>query len=333
MNPFVHRVYILILVALGIAIVLCVAVRGWHMYATSATERGNIVADYDARISAIDVEIELRKQGLGGSTVPETALRLEQRRLRDALAYWSSWGAAGPVGHGLGVVGALMMMLGVTVYSTRKRVRRFRMTGRIKHFLELHIFLCLVGPALVVFHSTFKFGGIVSVSLWSMVFVALSGIAGRYIYGKIPRGEDGHEVTAGELHREGAVLRMKLKTQFHLSEDILDRLEAPGRAPSQALSVPRAFLALLRDDLTRRARMRESLHALDGAGVPAASAAHVLDLARRRATAARKAAMLDVARGLFQYWHVIHLPFSVIMFLILIVHVVLSVSLGYTWIF
>jgi hypothetical protein len=29
----------------------------------------------------------------------------------------------------------------------------------------------------------------------------------------------------------------------------------------------------------------------------------------------------------------VHFPFSIIMFLILIVHVVVTVSLGYTWIF
>ena len=51
--------------------------------------------------------------------------------------------------------------------------------NRSKHWLEFHIFLCTVGPLLVLYHTAFKFGGIVSVSFWSMVLVVLSGVAGK----------------------------------------------------------------------------------------------------------------------------------------------------------
>ena len=40
---------------------------------------------------------------------------------------------------------------------------------------------------LVLFHTAFKFGGIVAVSFWSMVAVFLSGIIGRFIYIQIPK--------------------------------------------------------------------------------------------------------------------------------------------------
>lgn len=52
-----------------------------------------------------------------------------------------------------------MVMIGVMTYSFRKRVRAFNQIGKIKYFLEFHIFLCLLGPMLVLFHTTFKFGG------------------------------------------------------------------------------------------------------------------------------------------------------------------------------
>jgi hypothetical protein len=38
-------------------------------------------------------------------------------------------------------------------------------------------------------------------------------------------------------------------------------------------------------------------------------------------------------KKLFSYWHVAHLPFAIVMLLIMVVHVVVTVVLGYRWIF
>ena len=78
---------------------------------------------------------------------------------------------SGDWGHGFGIIGTLMMILGVSIYMIRKRVKWFFNLGFLKHWLELHIFLCTVGPILVLYHTAFKFGGIVSVSFWSMVWL------------------------------------------------------------------------------------------------------------------------------------------------------------------
>jgi hypothetical protein len=42
---------------------------------------------------------------------------------------------------------------------------------------------------------------------------------------------------------------------------------------------------------------------------------------------------LENIHKLFYYWHVFHKPFAIIMYLIMIVHIAISVWLGYTWIF
>jgi hypothetical protein len=103
---------------------------------------------------------------------------------------------SGVESHGYGIVGTAMVMIGVMTYSSRKRVRAFNQIGKIKYFLEFHIFLCLLGPMLVLFHTTFKFGGIVAVSFWSMTAVALSGLVGRYLYVQIPKGSKGMRSTS-----------------------------------------------------------------------------------------------------------------------------------------
>ena len=105
---------------------------------------------------------------------------------------------------------------GVAIYMIRKRSRKLFTFGYLKHWLELHIFLCTVGPILVLYHTAFKFGGIVSVSFWSMVLVVLSGVVGRFIYIQIPRTIQGKEIDINDLvsMREELIEKMKLEMLF-----------------------------------------------------------------------------------------------------------------------
>jgi hypothetical protein len=335
MSSTVHRLYLIALIVLGTGVAIIVGFEGFRYYSTTPRERGNILADYQARISDIDVELELRQEGLGSMDSSEDELRVRQEELQEEAVYWENWGATGFFGHGLGIVGSLMMLSGVALYSTRKRVRRFRFLGKIKYFLEFHIFLCLLGPTLVVFHSTFKFGGIVSVSLWSMIFVALSGIFGRYIYTQIPKTTDGDELSLDELARENELQTMRLKTRYHLSPLALNAIDGVStlKHTNEEISIFKSIFGLVRDDLTRRSRLGHMRRILAQEDIPRDQIAAVQSAAKKKAMLVRKIAFLDTARALFQYWHVIHLPFSIIMFLILIVHIVLTVSLGYSWIF
>ncbi|MFH1195871.1 MAG: hypothetical protein V1720_09150, partial [bacterium] len=58
---------------------------------------------------------------------------------------------SGIIGHGLGIIGSIMMLVGIFGYMIRKRVRKFGRLGILKHWLEFHIFLCSVGPILILY--------------------------------------------------------------------------------------------------------------------------------------------------------------------------------------
>ena len=108
---------------------------------------------------------------------------------------------SGPMGHGLGILGTLLILIGVFSYIGRKKNKFLPRVGALKYWLEFHIFLCSVGPLLILFHTAFKFGGIVSISFWSMVAVVLSGVIGRFIYIQIPRTIQGRELSLAEIKR------------------------------------------------------------------------------------------------------------------------------------
>ena len=126
---------------------------------------------------------------------------------------------SGLIGHGLGIIGTLFIVIGVFSYMARKRYRFLARFGRLKYWLESHIFLCILGPIMILYHTAFKFGGIVSVSFWSMVVVVASGVIGRYIYLQIPRSMEGRELSLNEVREMKSNLNVHIKNRFNLDEN------------------------------------------------------------------------------------------------------------------
>jgi hypothetical protein len=100
--------------------------------------------------------------------------------------------AGGFYGHLLGVLGFILMLMTETLYSLRKRTRLARW-GRMADWLQFHIFTGIVGPFMVLLHTSWKFNGLAGVTLLLTVIIVISGFVGRYIYTRIPRTADGIE--------------------------------------------------------------------------------------------------------------------------------------------
>ena len=140
---------------------------------------------------------------------------------------------SGILGHGFGIIGSLFMILGVSLYMLRKRFRVFHRIGILKHWLEFHIFLCTLGPILVLFHTSFKFGGIVAISFWSMVAVFLSGVIGRFIYLQIPRTIEGRELSLSEVQELKGELSQNLPESLQLDAESKKIIEDSISAKAQ----------------------------------------------------------------------------------------------------
>lgn len=97
-------------------------------------------------------------------------------------------------GHAIGIVGFTMMLMTETLYSLRKRSRRARW-GRMSSWLQFHIFTGIVGPYMVLLHSSWKFHGLAGATTLLTVVIVFSGFIGRYIFTRIPRTAEGLEMT------------------------------------------------------------------------------------------------------------------------------------------
>ena len=102
--------------------------------------------------------------------------------------------AGGFYGHAIGVLGFILMLSTETLYSLRKRSRQARW-GRMADWLKLHIYTGIVGPFMVLLHSSWKLNGLAGVTLFLTGVIVISGFVGRYIYTRIPRTVDSLEET------------------------------------------------------------------------------------------------------------------------------------------
>jgi hypothetical protein len=116
-------------------------------------------------------------------------------------------------GHGMGIVGFSLMVMTETLYSLRKRSRSVRW-GRMASWLQFHIFTGLVGPYMVLLHTSWKFNGIAGVTTLFTVIIVVSGFIGRYIFTRIPRTLDGLEIE-GTLSQEALKQARRLLALWH----------------------------------------------------------------------------------------------------------------------
>lgn len=223
---------------------------------------------------------------------------------------------SGIYGQGLGVFGTLMILFGVTIYIARKHYNFLSKTIRLKYLLEFHIFLCTLGPILILFHTAFKFGGIVSIAFWSMVAVVLSGVAGRFIYIQIPRTIEGRALTLKEVKNLKTDLPSVLSEKFDFDAQTLQIIENVTNAENTSYKNVR--------QLKKEFRLKK---------VPKEDQKYILKLVKDDVKLSGKISRLETMQRLFKYWHVAHLPFALIMLVIVIIHIGITVAFGYKWIF
>jgi len=167
-----------------------------------------------------------------------------------------------------------------------------------------------------------------------MTAVMLSGIVGRYLYVQIPKNIRGVEMTMEELHNENSIFTKRLREEYKLTEALFQRME---NVVSLAREKSQTLIGVLEEFFLKGAQRRNTLHLLQQELVKANVSHHeiknIVALIRRKIILEQRIVLLEGTRKLFHYWHVIHLPFTIVMFIILAIHVVVAFLFGYRWIF
>jgi hypothetical protein len=223
-------------------------------------------------------------------------------------------------GHSFGIIGFLLMLMTETLYSLRKRSRKAQW-GRMSNWLDLHIFTGLVGPYLVLLHTSWKFNGLAGLVTLLMIIVVVSGFIGRYLYTTLPRTIEGVELETSALETAIATTNAELHL-WQISHDDekqrqfdLHLISQPDTTHDQlALVLGRSFL-----NLSDRLKWWLEIRSLKPEN--RAQAKKLVHLLKKRHQLHRQVASLAMARRLLALWHTVHIPLGMALFTAAFIHI------------
>ncbi|MGH9512888.1 MAG: hypothetical protein ACRD2U_12220 [Terriglobales bacterium] len=247
---------------------------------------------------------------------------------------------SGPIGLYLGFFG-VALFVGIFLYPIRKHWPWLATIGSTRHWLDIHIVMGLTAPAIIAFHSSFKFHGLAGMAFWIMFAVSASGVVGRYLYGQIPRKVSTAALSMRELQDLQAQFSQQLAAQNLLPEADLRallRLPDPERVARLPIVVAIVYMVIL--DISRTFRVaRLRRHALRGNASLATLAGFLptghraveqaIRAAAEEAALSKRVLFLSRSQKVFHLWHVVHKPFSYAFAVLALIHIMVQFVLGY----
>ena len=239
---------------------------------------------------------------------------------------------SGSWGHGIGILATGVMLLNF-IYPIRKRARWLKRRGSIAPWLRFHVFVGTLTPAVILFHSAFRWGNPLATATYvSLVVVVVTGLLGRFIYGLFRvDAEETKRVAAlrGRLRPIVAALASLPSVDADTERSAaLARLaalaEAPGALPA---SLGTLLLRMPGDAWT----LRRAIRRLEPWFVD------------HRAFPAFRAQMIDLRRGdvklhfhqgfkrLMHGWRIFHVTLSVVLVGLIAAHIWISLRIGFKW--
>jgi hypothetical protein len=233
------------------------------------------------------------------------------------------------VGFYLGVVGTIMMVVMLT-YPLRKRIPFMQGWGALKHWFRIHMILGIVGPTLVLFHSTFHIRSTnAAVALFSMLIVVISGVIGRFVYTEIHYGLYGRRASLEKLQTAFSSQADVAKSRLHFAPRVERWVQSFER---EAIRTDRSFAMSVWHLLAIRSKRaiieflcaRELRTLLRSEPRPEfrGGAPEAIHLASRYLHEVERVAYFSTYERLFSWWHILHIPLIYLLAASTIFHVI-----------
>ena len=94
-----------------------------------------------------------------------------------------------------------------------------------------------------------------------------------------------------------------------------------------------SFLFLIKDYIGIRTILKELKSELKKLKLSKKQYSEVIKTSKNKLIISRRIGMLRTMQKFFKYWHIVHLPFAITMFVIMFIHVGVTIAFGYKWIF
>ncbi len=239
------------------------------------------------------------------------------------------------IGYALGSIGTGLMAI-LFIYSLRKRMPSLGVIGSVKTWFRIHMVLGIIGPVFILFHANFRLGSLNSnVALFCLIVVAVSGLIGRYIYGRIHYGLYGRLANLRELLDNFQRQKEEIGPQFALIPGIKEELDIFFEevfTPSKGLIESAKRLWLIRRSsfytfgkIKRISTEYINLYAAQHQWGFLRKRRMLMQVRRKAAfflNQAIRTAEFNFYERLFSLWHILHIPLVFILVFAVINHVV-----------
>ncbi len=219
---------------------------------------------------------------------------------------WEVPAPSGWIGHGLGVIGFVLMLMTEILYSVRKRYQ-FARWGKLQHWLSFHIVTGIVGPFMVLLHTSWKFNGLAGLLTIMTVIIVASGFIGRYIYTALPRSPEGILLESNQVQQLIDSKGSEIDSWFQHNPESQSFITHPVSG-SDADQKPAKM-----DSRTWRDLAQSS--------TDPGAARELKTLFRQQSRLQRQLRDLERSRRLLAIWHTLHVPIGIAVFSLAFVHV------------
>ncbi|MEM1230887.1 MAG: hypothetical protein AAGI15_10140, partial [Pseudomonadota bacterium] len=238
------------------------------------------------------------------------------------------------LGYALGIVSVGCMMT-LLVYPLRKRLRFLKFLGSVRNWFRTHQQLGVLAPIAALYHCNFELGSLNSrVALYCALIVAGSGLVGRFLYRRLNRSVAGRRTDLKQVRAALAaevfprnraltflpIMRGRIhrfdQTVADAGNGLWSSLRMALRLRRMARKERRVLMHFCNEQLAKVSRTNpliESHQARLAGSMDGYLVAHMRKL--------RLLATLQAYERLFALWHVVHLPFFVLLLLSVVVHI------------
>lgn len=240
------------------------------------------------------------------------------------------------IGYKFGIIGGCAFLL-LLLYPMVKRSRFFGSGTHAVFWFRWHMFLGTAGPILIFYHSNFSLGATNSnIALFAMIAVFISGIVGRYVYGKVHNGMYGAKVDVGTYLANASRLMQGMaddvgSSSAGISKELANLCDRALPKDSNLFSV--FCNTMLLPIKTRLAKSRIMAEVRSTVLANAAShnwtkshQKHQLQQASEHVSefiyVVSRAAQLSLWERMFSLWHVVHVPLFFLLLVSGVIHVV-----------
>lgn len=242
------------------------------------------------------------------------------------IAHGNYYKSGTGLGYNLGLAGGLMILT-LLLYSFRKHIKFMQRLGKLKYWFRIHMIFGVMGPTLILFHTTFRTGSInATVALYCMLLVAASGLIGRFVYTRIHRGLYGSRSTLVEAREELAGSTGNMHSRLHSFPKVEGWIDA---FEHEALEEKRGFFEgvwyFLSFDIRRMLlvlRCRRNIHQVLDVWWLNDVGKEAIQLVSQYLLQIQKVAQFKKFEQIFSAWHILHIPIMYMMLATAIFHVI-----------